>query len=430
GSQATLNPSPGDSLWVNLTLAADNSPPSIRSFTATPSTGLDPIHPTALAADVGEANLDLATISILMMHSSSAGIGTFLRLGSFDPATVSMASPSAGNYSVTSSWDTRTPVGHLTDALSNVWWPVLSYSPFLAGMNGYYSDASLTAPVAGNALFDTRDGRLLFVVTGSDFVGPHDDPTSTFQPAASAVQIDLASAAIVGYSLVRGPTFGLGSLRLSYAPAVPSGTYAGLIETEDSSYQYSSAAVLMQTAADAVPPVANAGTDLTVNEDAAMTFDGFASSDNVGVVRVQLRVDGTAVANDTAAPFEFVLPSGSLSIGNHTLEVVAYDAAGNSASEVRHVTVVAAAGSPIAPALVVAGGIGFLVLLAVLVAFLILRGRRRRPVAAPPPTPSPPVAPLEAAAVQEAPVEPEPAAPVESPPAEPDPEFDEPLPPE
>ena len=517
GSQATLNPSPGDSLWVNLTLAADNSPPSIRSFTATPSTGLDPAHPTALAADIGEASLDLATISILMMYSSSAGIGTFLRLGSLDPATVSMASPSAGNYSVTSSWDTRTPVGHLTDALTNVWWPVLSYSPFLAGMSGYYSDASLAAPVAGNALFDTRDGRLLFVVTGSDFVGPHDDPTSTFQPAASAVQIDLASAAIVGYSLVRGPTFGLGSLRLSYAPAVPSGTYAGLIETEDSSYQYSSAAVLMQTAADAVPPVANAGTDLTVNEDAAMTFDGFAStdnvgiasytwtfmdgsaqilpgaaptyvfaapgiyivtltvrdadgnsatdlvtvtvrdvtrpsvsiptpsesahvsgsigitvnaSDNVGVVRVQLRVDGTAVANDTAAPFEFVLPSGSLSIGNHTLEVVAYDAAGNSASEVRHVTVVAAAGSPIAPALVVAGGIGFLVLLAVLVAFLILRGRRRRPVAAPLPTPSPPVAPLEAAAVQEAPVEPEPAAPVESPPAEPDPEFDEPLPPE
>jgi len=154
------------------------------------------------------------------------------------------------------------------------------------------------------------------------------------------------------------------------------------------------------------------------------------ASDNVGVVRVQLRVDGTAVANDTAAPFEFVLPSGSLSIGNHTLEVVAYDAAGNSASQVRHVTVVAAAGSPIAPALVVAGGIGFLVLLAVLVAFLVLRGRRRRPVATPLPAPSPPVAPLEAAAVQEAPVEPEPAAPVESPPAEPDPEFDEPLPPE
>src|SRR5205814_5559809 len=140
------------------------------------------------------------------------------------------------------------------------------------------------------------------------------------------------------------------------------------------------------------------------------------ASDNVGVVRVQLLVDGTAVANDTAAPFEFVLPSGSLSIGNHTLEVVAYDAAGNSASQVRRVTMVAAAGSPIAPALVVAGGIGFLVLLAVLVAFLILRGRRRRPVAAPLPTPSPPVAPLEAAAVQEAPVEPEPAAPVESPP--------------
>src|SRR5205823_5827316 len=69
GSQATLNPSPGDGLWLNLTLAADNSPPSIRSFTATPSTGLDPAHLTALAADIGEASLDLSTISILMMSS-------------------------------------------------------------------------------------------------------------------------------------------------------------------------------------------------------------------------------------------------------------------------------------------------------------------------------------------------------------------------
>ena len=517
GSTASIAPSPGDTLWVNLTLAADSSPPTIRSFTATPSTGLDPTHPAALAADIGEASLDLATISILMMHSSAAGIGTFLRLGSLDPATVSTVSPSPGNYSVTSSWDTRTPVGHLTDARSNTWWPVLSFSPYLAGVNGYYSDASLTSPVGGNALFDTRDGRLLFVVAGSTFIGPSDDSTSTFQPAASAVQIDLTDAAIVGSSLVQGPTFGLGSLRLSYAPAVPSGTYAGLLETEDSSYQYSSAAVLMQTAADTVPPVANAGADLTVDEDTPMTFNGFDSTDNVGiasytwtfvdgsaqtlsgagptyvfatpgiysvtltvrdadgnsatdtvmvtvrditnpivsiptpsekaqvsgsigvtvnatdnvgVVRVQLRVDGAAVANDTAAPFEFTLPSGSLSLGNHTIEVVAFDAAGNSASQVRHVTVVASSGSPIGPALVMVGGLGFLVLLAVIVALLILRSRRRPPSAAPPT----PVTQAEAPAAEpvvEAPTQLSPPAESsvpETPPPEPDPDFDEPLP--
>jgi hypothetical protein len=515
GSRASVNPASGDVLWVNLTLAADSSPPVIRSFTATPSTGLDPSHPTALAADVNESSLDRSILSILMMYSSSAGVGTFLRLGSLDSASVFTSSPSAGNYSVSSSWDTRTPVGHFTDALSSVWWPVVSFTPFLAAASGYYNDASLSSPTIGNAVFDTRDGRLLYVITASGFIGPQDDPTSTFAPAATGYRIDLTSAAILGYTLVRGPTFALGSLRLAYASTVPSGTYAALLELQDSSFQYASVAVLLRTAADTVPPVANAGPDLTVDEDVAVTFDGFASTDNmgiasytwtfidgsaqtlsgaaptyvfatpgiyvvtltvrdsdgniavdtvtvtvrdvtspvlsigspteaahlsgsigvtatatdnVGVVRVELRLDGKSMGNDTTAPFEFVLPAGSLSVGNHTIEVIAFDAAGNSAVQVRHVTLDASSsGGPIAPAILITGGIGFLILIAILVAALILRSRRRPPVAAPPAPPSPPAAP-PLAPVQDGTTESQ--APSDSPPSEPDPDFDAPLPPE
>ncbi|HYU07296.1 MAG TPA: carboxypeptidase-like regulatory domain-containing protein, partial [Thermoplasmata archaeon] len=64
GSQASVSPVSGDVLWVNLTLAADSSAPLVRSFTATPSTNLEPTNPTTLRADVGEAALDRADLSI------------------------------------------------------------------------------------------------------------------------------------------------------------------------------------------------------------------------------------------------------------------------------------------------------------------------------------------------------------------------------
>src|SRR5207245_6380524 len=175
GSRSSRSPASGDVLWVSLTRAADSSPPLVRTFTATPSTGLDPAHPAALLANVSEARLDNAFLSIHMMYSSLAGVGSFLNLGYRDSATVSIANPSNGTFTVSSSWDTQTPVARLTDLLHSTWWPVLTVSPFLAAVNGYYDDASLTSPTVGNAVFDTRDGRLLFVITTSGYIGPYDD---------------------------------------------------------------------------------------------------------------------------------------------------------------------------------------------------------------------------------------------------------------
>ena len=132
------------------------------------------------------------------MHSSLAGVGTFLNLGYLDPADVSVANPANGTWTVSSSWDTRTRVARLSDVFSSTWWPVVTGSPFLAVVNGYYDDASLASPTLAGALFDTRDGRFLFVITATALIGPTDDPTSTFAPYASGVRIDLATAAIVG----------------------------------------------------------------------------------------------------------------------------------------------------------------------------------------------------------------------------------------
>ena len=67
---------------------------------------------------------------------------------------------------------------------------------------------------------------------------------------------------------------------------------------------------------------------------ASTTVGGLVSvnlnaSDNVGVTRVDLQVNGSAVASDTGAPFAFSWDSTKVANGMATLTATAYDAAGN-----------------------------------------------------------------------------------------------------
>ena len=62
-----------------------------------------------------------------------------------------------------------------------------------------------------------------------------------------------------------------------------------------------------------------------------------SASDNVGVTRVELFVNGTKFASDTTAPYSFSWDSAAVADGNASLTAYAYDAAGNFAS--RAVTV-------------------------------------------------------------------------------------------
>jgi hypothetical protein len=63
------------------------------------------------------------------------------------------------------------------------------------------------------------------------------------------------------------------------------------------------------------------------------------ATDNVGVVRVVLAVDGTQRAVSTAGPYQWTLDTTTLSNATHTLEVIAYDDAGNAAQAEVVVTV-------------------------------------------------------------------------------------------
>jgi subtilisin family serine protease len=56
-----------------------------------------------------------------------------------------------------------------------------------------------------------------------------------------------------------------------------------------------------------------------------------AASDDVGVTRVDIFVDGVLIGSDTSAPYEVSWSTTKVPNGSHTLTAVAYDAAGNSA---------------------------------------------------------------------------------------------------
>ena len=56
------------------------------------------------------------------------------------------------------------------------------------------------------------------------------------------------------------------------------------------------------------------------------------ASDNVGVTRVELWVDGTLLATDTSSPYSFAWDTTGVSNGSHTLQSRAYDAANNTGS--------------------------------------------------------------------------------------------------
>lgn len=64
-----------------------------------------------------------------------------------------------------------------------------------------------------------------------------------------------------------------------------------------------------------------------------------SASDNVGVSRVDFSVDGTALNSEVTAPYNCKFDSSTVTDGSHTLKAVAYDAAGNSTTALRTVTV-------------------------------------------------------------------------------------------
>jgi hypothetical protein len=99
------------------------------------------------------------------------------------------------------------------------------------------------------------------------------------------------------------------------------GSYAGTVTFDDFA--------VTAAAGDSLPPsvtVTSPGNGATLTGN--VTFKATAT-DNVGVVRTVLQVDGGSRGTGSLAPFQWTLDTTTIANGTHTVSVLAYDAAGN-----------------------------------------------------------------------------------------------------
>jgi hypothetical protein len=89
------------------------------------------------------------------------------------------------------------------------------------------------------------------------------------------------------------------------------------------------AAKAYQAPTDTTAPVASIAAPLANSTVSGVVGVTVNASDNVGVARVDLTVNGTVVATDTSAPFSFSWNSAGVANGMANLVARAYDAAGN-----------------------------------------------------------------------------------------------------
>ncbi len=83
-------------------------------------------------------------------------------------------------------------------------------------------------------------------------------------------------------------------------------------------------------AADTQAPAVSIAAPLGSSSVSGLTTVDVNASDNVGVTKVVLQVNGSTVATDTASPFQFSWDTATVANGSANLVAVAFDAAGNS----------------------------------------------------------------------------------------------------
>jgi subtilisin family serine protease len=81
---------------------------------------------------------------------------------------------------------------------------------------------------------------------------------------------------------------------------------------------------------DTTPPTASIASPANGATISGSITVSVSASDNAGVTQVELYIDGVLFATDTTVPYSFAWDTTKTSDGIHTLQAVAYDAAGNS----------------------------------------------------------------------------------------------------
>jgi subtilisin family serine protease len=179
---------------------------------------------------------------------------------------------------------------------------------------------SVTSPVAGAAV----SGTAIVDVSATDNVG--------------VVQVDLYVDGVLFATDTSAP--------YSFAwdtTAAANGSHTLLAVAADAAGNSASTTPVTVTVSnippDTAPPSVAISTPSAGATVSGTTTVAVGATDNVGVVKVDLYVDGALFATDTSAPYSFAWDTKISSNGSHTLQAVATDAAGNAATATVTVTV-------------------------------------------------------------------------------------------
>ena len=198
--------------------------------------------------------------------------------------------------------------------------------------SNYGSVVSLAAPGAG--IWSTSKGNIYQQWNGTSFSSPVAAGVGALVMAANpsldnqTVENLLYSTAVDLGSTGRDPYFGYG--RVNAAAAV-------------------AAAVAKRTPADTTAPAVAIGSPANGSNLSGLVAVNATATDNVGVDRVELKVNGTTVAVDQAAPYQFSWDSAGAANGTATLVAVAYDLAGNAGTSASVGVKVANLAQPVSP---------------------------------------------------------------------------------
>jgi subtilisin family serine protease len=100
----------------------------------------------------------------------------------------------------------------------------------------------------------------------------------------------------------------------------------------DAARAVAAAAAAVAPSPDTQPPAVAITSPAASQTVSGLTTVTVAASDDTGVAKVELRVDGNLLATDTASPFAFTWDTRRQASGMASLEARAWDAAGNAAS--------------------------------------------------------------------------------------------------
>ena len=251
------------------------------------------------AADHGAR---IANVSYAALPTSSAVISA----ANYMKSKNGLVFVSAGNYNRDEGF---TP----TDAMIAV--SATDTTDAKASFSSFGSFVQLSAP--GTNLYTTTRGATYMMQAGTSFSSPIAAAVGALVMAANPsltgaqVQNILFTTAVDLGAAGRDVYFGYGRVNAAAAVAAAAGT--------------ATTAPVADTTAPTVS-VTSPGASSTVSGTATVTA---TASDNVGVTRVELKVNSTVVASDTSAPYSFAWDTKGVANGMATLTAVAYDAAGN-----------------------------------------------------------------------------------------------------